>query len=51
VDALHAWDRDYTAVDAIINVEAPAIISAQMPLDGLEPQPGPTPEDVEAAAE
>lgn len=50
VDALHAWDRDYSAVDVIVNIEEPQVISDQYSLDGLEPQPGPIPEDLEAQA-
>jgi predicted nucleic acid-binding protein len=46
VDALHAWDRDYSAVDMIVNVETPARISKQDSFDGMEPQPGPIPEEM-----
>jgi hypothetical protein len=45
-DALHAWDRDYSVIHPVVNIETPAHISAQISLDGLESQPGPTPEDV-----
>jgi predicted nucleic acid-binding protein len=46
VDALHAWDRDYSALDLILNVEEPILISKQTSLPGMEPQPGPTPEEL-----
>jgi predicted nucleic acid-binding protein len=46
VDALHAWDRDYSAVDLIVKVETPVRISKQGSFEGMEPQPGPTPEDL-----
>ena len=46
LDALQAWDRDFSAVSDKIRVETPVVISKQRNLEGLGPdQIGPTPED------
>jgi predicted nucleic acid-binding protein len=46
VDALQAWDRDFSAVSHQVAVEEPYFLSAQPMLEGIElPNIGPTPDD------
>jgi predicted nucleic acid-binding protein len=48
VDVLHAWDRDFSKVASLINIEAPSYVS-QLPLIDVAMPIGPTPEAIAAA--
>jgi predicted nucleic acid-binding protein len=50
LEAIHAWDRDFSAVSKIIKVESPQFISPQATLPGIEARLpiGPRPEDFTA---
>lgn len=46
LDALQAWDRDFSAISNLITVEEPAFVTKQPRLDGMTPERiGPAPED------
>ncbi len=50
VDAMQVWDRDFSKIAKLINIEQPAMLTAQMPLLDVAAAIGPTPEDFVAAA-
>jgi len=48
VDALQRWDRDFSRVDHLINVEDPTRISIQASFDGILKRIGPHPDDFDS---
>jgi len=49
LDALQAWDRDFSAASKLITIEEPAFMTNQPRLEGITPHRiGPAPEDFES---